>query len=162
MTSERKAGQRSAGVRFRTTLRQAQGKSATGILIPAEAIERLGHGKCPQVRVTVNGYEYRTTVGVMGGQAMVGVSAAIRGEAGLAAGDEIDVQLVVDETPRSVEVPADFAAALKAAGVRRFFDGLANSLQRYHVDLIAGAKTAETRERRVQKAVQLFQAGRKR
>jgi hypothetical protein len=162
MTSGKKAGERHPVVRFRTTLHRAEGKNATGILIPAEAIEKLGHGKRPPVRVTVNGYEYRTTVGVMGGQAMVGVSAAIRAESGLAAGDEIDVRLVVDETPRSVEVPADFAAALKTARVRPFFDGLANSLQRYHVDQIKGAKTDETRERRIRKAVELFRSGKKR
>jgi uncharacterized protein YdeI (YjbR/CyaY-like superfamily) len=99
----------------------------------------------------------------MGGQAMVGVSAAIRKETGLTAGDQIAVELAVDETPRSVEVPADFAAALAAQrGTRAFFDGLANSLQRFHIDNVNGAKTDETRRRRIEKAVALFKAGKKR
>jgi uncharacterized protein YdeI (YjbR/CyaY-like superfamily) len=46
--------------------------------------------------------------------------------------------------------------------VRPFFDGLSNSLQRYHVDQITGAKAAETRLRRIDKAVSLFEEGKKR
>jgi hypothetical protein len=97
---------RVATVRFRTTLYQADGKNATGILVPAAVISQLGHGKRPPVRVSINGYEYRTTVGVMGGQAM--------------------------------------------------------SLQRFHVDTINGAKTDETRQRRIEKAVAFFRTGKKR
>jgi antitoxin component of MazEF toxin-antitoxin module len=152
-----------ASVRFRTTLNQAEGKSATGVIIPDDLIEKLGHGKRPPVRVKVNGYEYRTTVGVMGGRAMVGVSAAIRKETGLAAGDKIEVELVVDQTPRDVDVPADFAKALAGnRATREFFDGLPNSLQRYHVDNVNAAKTDETRQRRIDKAVALFRARKKR
>ena len=81
---------------------------------------------------------------------------------GLAAGDTIDVTLAVDATPRTVDVPADLAAALEAGGVRPFFDGLSNSLQRYHVDNVNGAKTDDTRRRRVEKSVELFQAGKQR
>jgi hypothetical protein len=154
--------QQTGAALFRTTLRQAEGKNATGILVPAEVIDQLGKGKRPPVRVTINGYEYRTTVGVMGGQAMIGVSAAIRRETGLAAGDELDVRLVVDEAPRTVDMPPDFAEALENAGVRGFFDGLANSLQRYHVDLVRGARAAETRQRRIERAVTLFEQGKKR
>lgn len=148
--------------RFRATLHQAEGMKATGILVPAEVIDQLGKGQRPPVRVTINGYEYRTTVGVMGGQAMIGVSAAIREETGLSAGDELDVHLVVDETPRAVDLPADLAEALHEAGVRSFYDGLPNSLQRYHVDLVEGAKAPETRQRRIEKAATLFRQGRKR
>jgi hypothetical protein len=162
----RRADSKPAGdpaVRFRTTLHQAEGKNATGILIPAAAIDKLGRGKRPPVRVTINGYQYRTTVGVMGGQAMVGVSAAIRKATGLAAGDEIDVELVVDDTPRAVDIPPDFASALAAhPGLTDFFNDLSNSLQRYHIDNISGAKAEETRQRRIDKAVALFRAGKKR
>ena len=60
-------------------------------------------------------------------------------------------------------MPADFAAALDAApGARAFFDGLSNSLQRYHVDNVKGAKTDETRQRRIEKSVALFLAGKQR
>jgi uncharacterized protein YdeI (YjbR/CyaY-like superfamily) len=87
-------------------------------------------------------------------------STAIRSETGLSAGDAVDVVLRVASTPREVDVPADFAAALDAdPAARTFFEGLSNSIQRYHIDNIEGAKTAETRARRIEKAIGLFLAG---
>ena len=135
----------------------------TGIVVPVEVIEQLGAGTRPPVLVDVNGHEYRSTVAVMGGRHLISVSAAVRQATGLAGGDPIRVTLTVADTPREVDVPADLAAALAAderAGA--FFATLSNSLQRYHVDNVTGAKTAETRQRRVEKAVELFRAGRKR
>ncbi len=143
--------------KFATTLQQAPGKKATGIVVPAEVIEQLDSGKKPPVRVTINGFEYRTTIGVMAGQSMIPVSAAVRKDAGLKPGDKVDVQLVVDDSPRKVEVPDDLAAGFAAnptAGA--FFETLSNSLQRYHVDNINTAKTVETKQRRVEKAISLF------
>jgi hypothetical protein len=135
----------------------------TGIVVPPEVIEQLGAGKRPPVLVEVNGYEYRSTAAVMGGKHMIGISAAVRAATGLKGGDPIRVVLTVADTPREVDVPADFAAALAAAeGTAAFFAGLSNSLQRYHVDTINGAKTAETRQRRIEKAVGLFREGKQR
>ena len=140
---------------FETTL-TAMGNN-TGIVVPPEIMEQLAAGRRPAVVVRVNGYEYRNTVGVMGGRSLISVSAAVRKETGLKGGDPIKVELTVADGPREVVVPADFAAALakdKAAGA--FFAKLSNSLQRYHVDNINSAKSDETRRRRVDKAVALF------
>jgi hypothetical protein len=134
----------------------------TGIVVPPELIEQLGQGKRPAVAVSVNGHEFRTTVGVMGGQHLVPVSAAIRAATGLSAGAAIDVTLTADATPRSVDLPADFTAAMHEAGVRPFFDRLSNSVQRYHVDNVIGAKTDDTRRRRIDKSVALFLDGKQR
>src|SRR3954454_9370835 len=146
---------------FETTL--AGSATKTGIVVPEQSIAELGAGKRPAVHVDLNGYSYRSTVAVMGGQYMVGVSAAVRDATGLRAGDSVRVTLTVADTPRDVDVPADFAAALAAdAAAAAFFPTLSNSLQRYHVDTINEAKTAETRHRRIDKAVALFRAGKKR
>ena len=103
------------------------------------------------------------TVGVMGSDAMIGVSAAIRDETALSAGDSIDVELVHDDTPRAVDVSPDFADAMAGVpGTREFFDGLANSLQRFHIDNVNEAKAPDTRQRRIDKAVSLFADGKKR
>jgi hypothetical protein len=74
-------------MRFRTTVQQA-GKTATGIQVPEAVVEALGSGKRPPVKVTINGYTYRSTVAVVGGAHMVGVSAESRAGAGIAGGDE--------------------------------------------------------------------------
>ncbi len=145
------------GAEFSSTLQQAPGKAATGIVVPSEVIDQLAAGKKPPVRVTLNGFEYRTTIGVMSSQSMIPVSAAIRQAAGLAAGDPVEVVLVVDASERSVDVPADLQAAFAAnptAG--SFFESLSNSLRRYHVDNINAAKGVETRQRRIDKAIGLF------
>jgi hypothetical protein len=135
----------------------------TGIELPDEILDQLGAGRRPPVLVDLDGYEYRTTAGVMGGRSMVSVSAAVRKATGLTAGDPVRVTLTVADTPREVDVPEDLAAALAAepqAGA--FFGGLSNSLQRFHVDSVTGAKTPETRQRRIEKALALFREGRKR
>src|SRR3954469_20754427 len=149
------------GVTFETSL-TASGNN-TGIVVPSDVIEQLGRGKRPPVLVTVNGYEYRSTVAVRGGQYLIGLSAAVRAATGLTGGDPISVMLKVADAPREVDVPADFAAALAAAdGTGACFGKLSNSLQRYHVDSINGAKTEETRQRRIEKAVALFREGKQR
>ena len=148
-------------VSFETTVTATDNN--TGILVPDEVIEQLAGGRRPPVVVSVNGYEYRTTVGVMNGKHMISVSAAVRTATGLKGGDPIHVTLTVAESPREVTIPADFAAALAAdeqAGV--FFGKLSNSLQRYHVDSITAAKSADTRQRRIDKAIALFLAGKQR
>jgi hypothetical protein len=148
-------------VTFETTV-TAIGNN-TGIVVPDEAIAQLAAGKRPPVLVDVNGYEYRNTVGVMAGRSMISISAAVRKATGLAGGDPIRVTLTVAEAPREVVVPDDFAAALAAdeqAGA--FFAKLSNSLQRYHADNIDGAKSADTRQRRIDKAVALFRDGKQR
>lgn len=148
-------------VTFETVL-SASGNN-TGIAVPDDVIEQLGHGKRPPVLVNVNGYVYRSTVAVMGGRYLIGLSAAVRAATGLKGGDPIRVTLRLADTPREVDVPADFAAALDAEEpARRFFDELSNSMQRYHVDNINAAKAPETRRRRMDKAVGLFLEGKQR
>jgi hypothetical protein len=148
-------------VTFETTV-AATGNN-TGIVVPDEAIEQLAAGRRPSVVVSLNGYEYRNTVGVMGGRHMISVSAAVRGATGLTGGDPVRVTLTVADAPREVIVPADFAAALAASEqAGAFFAALSNSMQRYHVDTITAAKSADTRQRRIDKAIALFLDGKQR
>jgi uncharacterized protein YdeI (YjbR/CyaY-like superfamily) len=99
----------------------------------------------------------------MGGTHMISISAAVRKAAGLQGGDPIQVTLTVADTPREVTVPDDFAAALAAdKQASAFFGRLSNSMQRYHVDNITAAKSADTRQRRIDKAIALFRAGKQR
>ncbi|MEZ4541663.1 MAG: YdeI/OmpD-associated family protein [Chloroflexota bacterium] len=145
---------------FRATL-ELNGKTATGIRVPSEFVEALGSGKKPAVRVTINGYTYRSTIAVYGGDFMLPVSAEVRHGAGIAAGDEVEVSLALDTEPRTVTVPPDLAAALDAdAAARVAFDGLSYSNRRGIVLSIESAKTDETRRRRITKAVENLVQGR--
>ena len=139
---------------FTTTVLQAR-ITATGLPVPPEVVEALGSGKRPAVVVTIDGgYTYRSTVGVMGGQFLVPLSAEHRNASGITAGQTVTVSLEVDALPRTVDVPADLAQALEDAGVRAAFDALSASRQRALVDPVAQAKAPETRARRVEKAVE--------
>jgi hypothetical protein len=147
-------------VRFRTTILQA-GKTATGIRIPPEIVAALGSSKRPPVRATINGYTYRSTIAVLGGEFMLGVSADVRLAAGVAGGDQVDVELELDTAPREVTVPADFAALLDGdAALRGSFDGLSPSKRKAIVLGIEGAKTPETRQRRIDTAMRNLRDGR--
>ncbi|KQS11289.1 hypothetical protein ASG04_03425 [Curtobacterium sp. Leaf183] len=141
-------------MQFTTTVLQAR-QTATGLPVPPEVIEALGSGKRPAVVVTLNGaYTYRSTVGVMGGQYLVPLSAAHRAASGVAGGDSVEVTLVVDTAPREVPLPEDLVAAMSSAGVRAAFDALSNSRQRALAAPVEQAKSPETRQRRIDKAVE--------
>ncbi|GAA4348268.1 YdeI/OmpD-associated family protein [Angustibacter luteus] len=147
---------------FRATL-QLHGRTATGIEVPDAEVEALGSGRQPAVEVTLNGYSYRSTVAVRGGVYLIPVSAEVRAAAGVSAGDEVDVTLVLDTAPRTVEVPEDLAAALAdEPAARAFFDGLSPSKQKWFTTSVTGAKQEQTRRRRVETAVQLLREGRSR
>lgn len=147
---------------FRAVL-QLNGKTATGIRVPDEAVDALGSSKRPAVLVTLNGsFQFRTTIAPMGGEYWIPVSAERREGAGVKAGEEVQVTLQLDTAPRTVEIPEDFQAALAGGpAARQFFETLAYSHQLRHVLAITDAKTPETRQRRIEKAMEMLRAGRK-
>jgi len=139
-------------MKFNATVR-LDGKTATGIEVPSTVLADLGGGKRPRVRVSINGYTYRTTVGSMGGRSLVPVSADVRRQAGISAGDRVAVDIVPDTDERSVRIPTDLAAALDWAHARQAFDKLSYSDQHRHVLSVEGAKSAETRQRRIERVL---------
>jgi hypothetical protein len=135
-------------MRFETTMLLTGNN--TGIEVPPDVIEALGAGRKPPVTVTVNGYEYRSTVAVMGGRHLIPFSSDKRAATGIQGGDPIVVDVEVDTAPRTVAVPEDLAAALDASpAARAAFDALSPSARKAHVTNVESAKAAETRQRRV-------------
>jgi hypothetical protein len=136
-------------MRFSTTV-ELGGKTATGMEVPAEVVTALGGGKRPAVTVTVGGHTYRSTIATMDGRHLLPLSAENRSAAGVTAGDSVEVDVELDTAPRTVEVPADLAAALDGhPTARQRFDALSYSQQRRHVLAVEGAKAEATRARRV-------------
>lgn len=149
-------------VSFTATL-QLGGRTATGFAVPPALLDQLGGGRRPLVVVRLGEHSYRSAVGSMKGVAMIPVSAEQRAAAGVAAGDELDVTLALDTAPRTVELPADLAAALAAEpDAQAFFETLSPSLRRFHVVNVESARRADTRARRVAKAVALLKDGKAR
>jgi bacteriocin resistance YdeI/OmpD-like protein/uncharacterized protein DUF1905 len=140
---------------------ELSGKTATGIAVPAEVVAHLGSSKRPPVRTTINGHTYRSTVASMGGVYMLPISEENRKLAHVSAGDEVEVEIEPDTQPREVSVPPDFLEALDHdANARRYFEGLSYSNKQRVVLSIEGAKTDETRQRRIAKAVSTLREGR--
>src|SRR5213082_852504 len=128
-------------MRFRATV-ELGGKTATGIEVPEDVVAELGSGSRPPVTVTIGGHTYRTTVASMGGRFMIPLSAENRTAAGVAAGDEVDVDVVADTAPREVTVTDDLAAAFDH-DVRAIFDGLAYTHRKEWVRWVEDAKKPE-------------------
>ena len=148
-------------IKFRTTILQSK-KTATGIKISEEIVEQLGAGKKPPVKVTINGYTYRSSIAFMGGVFMLGVSAVVRENAGVKGGDEVEVEIELDTQPREVTLPPEFKKALdNNENAKIFFEGLSFSNKQRYVLQIEQAKTEETRERRIDKAINDLSEGKK-
>ena len=146
-------------MRFRTKILPA-GKTAAGIEVPAKVVAALGSSKRPPVRATINGFTYRSTVAVMGGKFMLGVSNEVRKSAGVSAGDTVDIDLELDTQTREVELPADFAAALnRDAKAKKFFEGLSYS-KKLRLVIPIDIKNVETRKERIAKTVEGLKDGR--
>ena len=103
---------------------------------------------------------YRSTVAVMGGKFMIGVSNENRQAAGVSPGEMLEVDLELDTQPREVAVPPELAKALdRDARAKKVFEGLSYSGKLRHVLPIANAKTTETRQRNLDKAIKALREG---
>ncbi len=144
--------------RFRAKVLLA-GKTATGVEVPAKVVEGLGSTKRPLVKVTINGYTYRSAIAPMGGTFMLGISDEVRKAAHVAAGDTVDVDVALDTEKRDVEVPPELAKALaRDAKAKKYFESLSYSGKIRLTAPIAKGKTAETRARNLDKAMRELKA----
>jgi uncharacterized protein YdeI (YjbR/CyaY-like superfamily) len=118
--------------------------------LPFDPKAELGKVRAP-VRVTINGYEFRTTIGAVSGRYLIGLNKEVRAGTGVEAGERVAADIVLDEEPRTVELPADLAAALDP-DARAFLDSLSYTHRKEYVRWIEEAKRDETRRSRVEKA----------
>jgi putative ribosome biogenesis GTPase RsgA len=120
-------------------------------------VEALGGGKRPAVTITINGHSWQSRVAIMRGRYLLGLSNANRQAAGVATGDQVEVEVEIDAEPLVVAEPADFARALDADPVARAaYDRLSYGHKREHVLAIESAKKPETRRRRIDKALAIL------
>jgi hypothetical protein len=128
------------------------------IPVPFDPVPVFGRVRAP-VRVTLNGYTYRSTIFSMEGAVGIPLRKSNREEAGLEGGETLEVRLDLDEAKREVEPPADFAKALRAAPPAwDRWQELSYSHQREYAEAIADAKKPETRTRRIETSVKAIAA----
>lgn len=147
---------------FRTVL-QARGPAAA-VVLTDDQVATIGEGpKRFPVVATVNGHTWRTSVAKMGGEFLVGLNKEVRAAAGAEAGDEVEVELALDEAPREVEVPPALAQALAGDAVAKAaYDGMAFTHRKEYARWVAEAKKNDTRQRRVEQALAMLREGRTR
>lgn len=121
--------------------------------VPFDVKQEFGKAR-PPVKVSVNGYTYRSTVSVYGGRYYLPVRRERREEAGLKAGDLIGVTVALDTEERTVMPPPElFAAFKKNAAAKERWNELGYTHKKEHADAILQAKRPETRARRVKKTL---------
>jgi hypothetical protein len=136
------------------------GPTTACIAVPDEFVAALGGGRRPPVKVTLNGFVYRTSIAPMGGRNLISVSSKTREAAGVRNGERLEAEIELDTEPRTVAVPDDLAAALDAEPTARAtFDRLSYSNRSWHVLQVEGAKSAETRSRRIAKSIEALRQG---
>lgn len=139
---------------FRTVLEPTGGNNV-GIVVPDEVVSAFGRGKRVPVSVTVDGvYTYSTSIASMGGRFLASFNAETRAATGRGAGDEIEVRLEVDESPRAVGIPDVLQAALDSVpGADAAWKSLSYSNQKAYALSVSSAKTEETLQRRLTKVL---------
>ena len=111
------------------------------VIVPFDVRERWGEAR-PPVAGTINGVPFRTRIAVYGGQSVLGLTNAIRKQAGVVQGDEVEIEL-----------PPELEAVLTGE-VRARFDALSFTHRREYAEWVAQAKRPETRERRAAQTVE--------
>ena len=140
---------------FRTTIVRAGSMCFIPLTFDPKAV--FGKVRAP-VKVSLNGYTFRSTIAAMGGSPCIPLRKSNREAAGLEGGETIEVRLDLDTDKREVTLPADFLRALKAApGTLERFRELSYTHQREHVESVQAAKKAETRTRRIAGAIKMIQ-----
>jgi hypothetical protein len=130
--------------------------SMSSIPLTFDPKEVFGKVRAP-VRVTLNGYTYRSTIAAMGGPPFIPLRTSHREAAGLEGGETIEVRLELDTEKRTVTPPPDFVKALKAAPPAwERWGELSYTHQKEYVESLAAARKPETRARRRENAVSMI------
>ncbi|HET7483020.1 MAG TPA: YdeI/OmpD-associated family protein [Actinomycetota bacterium] len=117
-------------------------------------------GKRVPVVATVNGHSFRTTIAVYGGRYYVGFNKEVRTASGVEVGDRVTLSLARDDSPRVVEVPDDMSDALRHdPAAAAAFEKLSYTHRKEYVRWITEAKKIETRQRRIERALEMLDRG---
>jgi hypothetical protein len=136
----------------------------TEMQIPFNVEKEWGSRARVSVRGNINGFAFRTSIfpDGKGGHTMM-VNKAMKENGGAIPGKVVKVELEPDTAPRPVTVPKGFNKALAGdAKARATFEAFAPSHRRSYVDWIMRAKREETRTARIEKAIEMIAAGKKR
>ena len=134
---------------------EAAGQGGATVPLPFDPKEAFGKSRAP-VRGTVNGVAFWSTTAIYGGIAYLGVTKALRKEPGADIGDEVVVEIELDDAAREVDVPPELAAVLRSdLEAAQAFETLSYTHQKEYARWISEAKRTETKERRLAKVAEM-------
>jgi hypothetical protein len=126
------------------------------IPVPFDPKAVFGKVRAP-VKVTLNGYTYRSTIAAMGGVTCIPLRKSNREAAALNGSEKLRVKIELDTEVREVRVPADLERELQASKAAwDKWQSLSYTNKREHVEAIEGAKKEETRARRLANTMRLL------
>ncbi|MBD2760378.1 DUF1905 domain-containing protein [Yimella sp. cx-573] len=126
---------------------------AAAIVLSDEQVAQLGGAKTAPVTVTIGEVTVRARVARMGGLNMIGFRKELRTELGIAAGDEVQARIALDDAERTVDVPAQLSAVLAAEGLRERFDAWSYTRRKEAAQGVSEAKRDDTAQRRIAQVV---------
>jgi hypothetical protein len=142
--------------KFKTTI--VRDGAMCFIPVPFDPKPVFGKVRAP-VKVTLNGYTFRSTIAAMGGTVCLPLRKSNREAAGLEGNETLEVRLDLDEETREVKPPADLVKALKAeSGAYERWKEMSFTHQREYAEAVESAKRPETRQRRIANAVKAIAA----
>ncbi|MBX7171437.1 MAG: YdeI/OmpD-associated family protein [Pyrinomonadaceae bacterium] len=139
---------------FEVLVEKDTDSEACGIYFPFDTKEVFGTKARVPVRGTINGTEFRSSLAPMDGCHIMPVNTKLREAAGIKAGDMVKITMERDDAPRTVEVPADLAEALKNADLTEAFEKMSFTHRKEYVNAVIEAKKPETRLRRIEKTIE--------
>jgi hypothetical protein len=144
---------------FSLTLKgdESRDNATASFTLPFDTRDVWGQAKVP-VKVTINGYTWRSTVGNRGGIQYIVVNAAARLHAGVKAGDVVTIILEPDAEKRDIEIPIQLRRALGAKLTEKL-KRLSFSHKKEFVVWYSQAKKEDTRARRVEKMKTMLSTG---
>jgi hypothetical protein len=147
-------------MRFRAKLESDVGPHCGAVVPPMVMTALAGERVRIPVRVTINDRTFRTTTFRMGDEHVrIGLNKEIVAAAVVRAGQNVVIDIEVDDEPRTVEPPPGLARALsRNKTARAAWNDLSYTRQREYAQSIESAKKAETRARRIAKCVEDLRA----
>jgi hypothetical protein len=144
---------------FRTKLKgdDSRADASAYFTLPFDTRDVWGRAKVP-VKVTINGYTWRSTVGNRNGIQYIVVNAAARRGAGVRAGDFVTIKLEPDTEKREIEVPIPLRRAL-GTNLTQKLNTLSFTHKKEFIVWYSEAKKEDTRTCRVEKMKQMLSEG---
>jgi hypothetical protein len=128
--------------------------------VPEKISRAIGIRSAVPITARINGSKpFRGSLyPIGGGRHNMRVKAAVRAEAKIKEGDRVRVEITVVDRSTEVSIPSDLARALRDDGVLEYFKTLPAGKKSYTLRWIDQAAKPETRDKRIQAAVEMAHA----